>query len=78
MFTVYTLPDCKACDATKRWLRLKGEQYVEKDARAHADTLQEQGFRSAPVVHVVKHGYEDIWGGYQPARLKAAILGRRI
>ena len=75
MITVYTLPACAQCKATTRWLAKMGEPYVEKDAHAHADTLQEQGFMSAPVVHVTGVR-EDIWSGYRPDRLKAAVVGR--
>lgn len=77
MITVYTLPECAQCKATTRWLRVKGEPFVERDARAHADTLSEHGFMSAPVVHVTGRR-EDMWSGYRPDRLKAAILGREI
>ena len=74
--TVYTQPDCRGCAATKRWLVKRGQPFVELSARLHIEWLRAHGYTSAPVVTVTdaQGKVVDSWAGYQPARLKQAVL----
>jgi len=53
--TVYTLPDCQPCAATKRLLTRRGAAFdvvdVSTDALAR-ELLASWGYSAAPVVHV--------------------------
>lgn len=77
--TVYTKPDCRQCDATKRWLDERGIDYKVEDAMDEGNLLaiKSLGLAAAPVV-IVSDG-EDLandvyWAGFQPERLAAALL----
>lgn len=64
---VYTKPDCRACDATKRKLDDLGVQYeVRNFDEAALKLARSKGIASAPMVVV---GSEAI-GGYRPDELQ--------
>ena len=67
--TIYSKPNCPQCAATKRAFDRLGAPYtvvdITPDPVALA-TLQEAGFRQAPVVFVDS----DFWTGYRPDRIR--------
>lgn len=64
---VYTKPDCRMCDATKRKLDDLGVEYeVREFDGAALKMARDKGISSAPMVVV---GNEAI-GGYRPDELK--------
>lgn len=64
---VYTKPDCRMCDATKRKLDDLGVEYeVREFDSAALKMARDKGISSAPMVVV---GSEAI-GGYRPDELK--------
>lgn len=65
--TVYTKPDCVACDQTKRHLRKRGVAFTEGDVAAVRDLAVSRGIMAAPVVVAGP----EIWGGYRPDRIDA-------
>lgn len=78
--TVYTLPDCAQCNATKRTLDKYGVPYTAELASEHLDVLawaKQEGMTSAPVV-MVEEGelLVDAWSGFQPHRIKAIAQKR--
>lgn len=74
--TLYTVPDCRDCEAVGRLLRGAGRDWLEKDVRAdpaaHAEMLRVSGVRIAPVVSI---GEQVFWGPFdeQRPRLLAAL-----
>ena len=71
--TVYTLPRCVQCDATKRWLDDRNVHYNSVDLRTDPVAKQKidaLGFRSAPVIEADGH---DPWSGFDPAKLAALV-----
>ncbi|UOR02027.1 NrdH-redoxin [Leucobacter allii] len=72
MIRVYTKPNCVQCDMTKRVLRQRGVEFEEDDIQdaGNLEAVLALGFAAAPVVHA---GGDDIWAGFQPERLHAAI-----
>ena len=63
--TIYTTPNCPACDHTKRWMERRGISYeVMKlsDSVAVMEFAAAQGFTAAPVVIA---GAES-WSGFRP------------
>jgi glutaredoxin-like protein NrdH len=68
MTTVYTLPSCVQCDATKRFLTKNGLPYdtvdLSTDSKAY-EYIKGLGFSAAPVVVTS----QDSWSGFQPDRL---------
>lgn len=50
--------NCQPCVAVKRWLRLAGVEYEERDAKDHIEYIHSLGYRQAPVtVNGGKHVY---------------------
>ena len=67
--TIYSKPNCPQCAATKRAIDRLGAPYTVVDITtdpAALATLQEAGFRQAPVVFVDS----DFWTGYRPDRIR--------
>ena len=63
--TIYSKPNCPQCAATKRAFDRLGAPYTVVDITTDPvalATLQEAGFRQAPVVFVDS----DFWTGYRP------------
>jgi glutaredoxin-like protein NrdH len=75
--TVYTLPSCPQCTATKRKLTELGIPFevVDLSEPEQADTLVEfkaMGLLSAPIVETVPaDGTPQVWSGYRPDLLAA-------
>lgn len=65
---VYTKPECRQCDMTKRLLDREGVSYVTEDLTdpGNLAAARSLGHSSAPVV--VVEG--DSWSGFQPERIK--------
>lgn len=61
---VYTKPDCRQCDATKRKLTEKGIVFVLEDLTEQGNLAAAKalGHAQAPVVVVG----EESWAGYRP------------
>jgi glutaredoxin-like protein NrdH len=75
--TVYTVPNCTGCTATKRWLDKRGVGYETVDLSA--DTVSRErlaglGFTSAPVVEVDDLAGQERWSGFRPDLLKAMFV----
>ena len=71
--TVYSKPNCIACDRTKKFLDSKGIDYTPVDITedpAAYEKVTNMGFMAAPVV-VVEGG--DAWSGYQREKLTALV-----
>ena len=67
--TIYSKPNCPQCAATKRAFDRLGAPYTVVDITTdpvELATLQEAGFRQAPVVFVDS----DFWTGYRPDRIR--------
>lgn len=65
MITVYTLPSCVQCDATKRQLAKSGIEYVEvklHEAPEALEKIKAMGFTAAPVIETP----EAAWSGFRP------------
>lgn len=65
---VYTKPDCRQCDATKRRLDEKHIAFEIEDATSPENlaALKAEGWGSAPVVLTNVDGVEVGWAGYRP------------
>ena len=62
--TVYTLPDCQPCKATKRLFEKLGVPYLEVsllDAPADAQRLRDEGHATAPIVETPDRR----WSGFR-------------
>lgn len=70
---VYTKPDCRQCDMTKRLLDGEGVSYVVEDLTdaGNLAAAKALGHTSAPVVVVG----DESWAGFQPDRIKE-LAGR--
>ena len=72
--TVYSKPNCQACDLTKTWLDNNDVSYAAIDAyedeQAMAE-LQKHGFMSFPVVTV--NGFDRAWTGFELDRLEELL-----
>ena len=72
--TVYSKPNCGACDITKQWLDSNNLEYTSIDAyedeKAMAE-IQERGFMSFPVVNV--DDWERSWSGFDYQNLNELI-----
>ena len=71
--TVYTIPNCTGCTATKRWLDKRGVRCETVDLREDAasrERLTGLGFTSAPVVEVDEPAGQERWSGFRPDLLK--------
>jgi glutaredoxin-like protein NrdH len=72
MTTVYTLPSCVQCDATKRFLTKKGIEYKIVDLSIDSDAyeyIKGLGFTAAPIVV----SGNDSWSGFNPDKLSAIV-----
>lgn len=66
--TVYTLPSCMQCEATKKYLSKNSIGFSEVDMSQDLDSLEMVkglGYASAPVIVAG----EQHWSGYRPDRL---------
>lgn len=72
--TVYTKPDCRQCDMTKKWLESRGIPYEVKDLLEPANlaAAKELGYLSAPVIFSGEYHFS----GFNPNELNN-ILARR-
>lgn len=72
--TVYSKPNCGACDITKQWLDSNNLEYTSIDAYEDEKAMakiQEQGFMSFPVVNV--DDWERSWSGFDYQNLNELI-----
>ena len=72
--TVYSKPNCQACDLTKQWLDNNNIPYAAINAYEDADVmaeLQSHGFMSFPVVTV--DGWDNAWADFRPDRLEELL-----
>jgi glutaredoxin-like protein NrdH len=70
MTTVYTLPSCVQCDATKRFLAKNLIEYKTVDLSSDLEAyeyVKSLGFNAAPVVVTDN----DAWSGFNPDKLSA-------
>lgn len=75
--TLYTLPDCVGCNATKRALNKAGVEYEEINLQERpelVETFKQQGLSQAPIVET-KDGQR--WAGYNPGKLREHGLDHR-
>ena len=72
--TVYSKPNCGACDITKQWLDSNNLPYESinayEDEQAMAE-LQKHGFMSFPVVTV--NSFDNAWTGFELNRLEELL-----
>ena len=72
--TIYSKPNCQACDLTKTWLDNNNLPYESINAYEDADAmaeLQKHGFMSFPVVTV--NGFDRAWTGFELNRLEELL-----
>ena len=72
--TVYSKPNCGACDITKGWLAQHDIEFEAVDAYEDADAmaeLQSHGFMSFPVVTV--GSFDNAWKGFEINRLEELL-----
>ena len=72
--TVYSKPNCQACDLTKIWLDNNNLPYTAIDAYEDADAMaeiQSHGFMSFPVVTV--GSFDNAWTGFEIDRLEELL-----
>lgn len=75
--TVYTVPNCTGCIATKRWLDKRGVAFEVVDLAADSvsrERLAGLGFTSAPVVEADDPAGQERWSGFRPDLLKAMFV----
>lgn len=72
--TVYSKPNCGACDITKQWLDSNKVPYTAinayEDEQAMRE-LQSHGFMSFPVVTV--GSFDNAWTGFEINRLEGLL-----
>ncbi len=72
MVTVYSNPNCTACEQTKRFLTVKGIEFESKmiaDSPEVFALIEEKGYSAAPVVVVG----EESWSGFRLDKLNTLI-----
>ena len=72
MVTVYSNPNCQACEQTKRFLTLKEIPFEAKmiqDSPEVFSLIEEKGYASAPVVVAG----EDSWSGFRLDTLNSLV-----
>ena len=72
MVTVYSNPNCTACEQTKRFLTVKGIVFESKMISESPEIfplIEEKGYASAPIVVVGG----DSWSGFRLERLSTLI-----
>ena len=71
MITVYTKPNCMACEMTKRFLDEAGADYEISEVTRHDLKIFEvMGYKSLPIVRV---GEETKFSGFQPDKLESLV-----
>lgn len=75
LIRVYTKKPCVQCDATRRKLTALGASFEEAEmTEQDAEAARYLGITTAPIV-----AFEDqVWGGFQPQRLEAAVEAQRV
>ena len=71
--TIYETPNCVQCRTTKRYLDKIGVPYtVAPLEEPWISALKERGHTTAPgvVIRTAMRAIVDMWGGYDPARLR--------
>lgn len=80
--TIYTLPNCVQCTATKKWLKKHDFTYKEinllEDDEAYKQ-VNHWGYKSAPIVAVETYNNKILssfvhWNGYRPEVLKDILI----
>lgn len=79
--TIYTIPGCASCDATKVWMRRAGVEFEEVDLAlspaALAYVRDELGQREAPVtVRTTASGQVQSWSGLCTDRIRQLATER--
>ena len=72
MITIYSKPNCMACNFTKKYLNDKGIKFEEIDVFKDADALamlMDKGFSQMPVVSIEGEFHT----GFQPNVLAKAV-----
>lgn len=72
MVTVYSNPNCTACEQTKRFLTVKGIVFESKMISESPEVfplIEEKGYASAPIVVVG----DDSWSGFRLEKLSTLI-----
>lgn len=72
MVTVYSNPNCTACEQTKRFLTVKGIVFESKMISESPEIfplIEEKGYASAPVVVAG----DDSWSGFRLEKLSTLI-----
>lgn len=67
--TIYTKPDCPACDATKKYFSKYGVEYVSVDITENDEALnliKSLGYNYTPVVVVNESNH---WQGFRPDKI---------
>lgn len=85
--TVYTLPNCVQCNATKKWLDTNNVEYetvdLTTDTQAFEYVKETLNYKSAPVITVIEQYETNIpnreigffsWSGYNPEALQDKCL----
>jgi glutaredoxin len=52
MIVLYTLPNCPKCQVVKLFLRRKGIDFEERDARDYSTLLLSHGLLEVPVIEI--------------------------
>lgn len=74
--TLYTLPDCRQCDMTKKWLDKREITYQVIDIsltenKPILEAIKELGYTGAPVVIISEFTELDThWYGFNPIKLE--------
>ena len=72
MVTVYSNPNCTACEQTKRFLTVKGIVFESKMISESPEVfalIEDKGYTAAPVVVVG----DDSWSGFRLEKLSTLI-----
>ena len=72
--TVFSKPNCGACDFTKQWLDNNNVPYTAIDAYEDEQAMRElqaHGFMSFPVVTV--GSFDNAWTGFEINRLEELL-----
>ena len=70
MIKVYSLENCIECEKTKKRMRRKGIEFIEKKIEENPGIrsfAKEQGFMKAPIVVTENES----WSGFNPRRIDA-------
>ncbi|MDN5655863.1 MAG: glutaredoxin family protein, partial [Kocuria sp.] len=75
--TLYTVPDCPGCFATKRAMDKAGVEYEEIDLSTNPELLQQFKRQSLAQAPIVETQDGDRWSGYNPTKLREHGLDYR-